>query len=63
LVEKRVYTGVSAKAVKGLKRLVPERDIYVATSPAGNGYTVVTIDKDARSIKDEAKAKNSRSKL
>lgn len=46
--EKRVYTGVSAKAVKGLKRLSPEREIYVAASPGGKGYTVVTKDKGER---------------
>lgn len=51
MAERRVYTGVSAKAVKGLKRLSPEREIYVSTAPGGKGYTVITKDKDERPSK------------
>lgn len=42
MAEKRVYTFVSGKAVKGLQRIARNRDVYVSTSPSDRGYTVIT---------------------
>lgn len=41
----RVYTYVSGKAVKGLQRLAPHRELYVKESPSARGYTVITKDR------------------
>lgn len=42
MAEKRVYTAVSGKAVKGLQRLVRNRELYVSAVPSDRGYTVIT---------------------
>ena len=44
MADERVYTYVSGKALKGLQRLVPNRDVYIKESPSARGYTVVTRD-------------------
>ena len=44
MADERVYTYVSGKAVKGLQRLTPNREVYVRESPSARGYTVVTRD-------------------
>lgn len=40
MADERIYTHMSGKAVKGLTRLVRNRDVYV--KPSAHGYTVVT---------------------
>lgn len=40
--EMRIYTHVSGKAVKGMKRLFKGRDIYISPSTSSGGYTVLT---------------------
>ena len=44
MADERIYTYVSGKALKGLQRLVPNRDVYMKESASGRGYTVVTRD-------------------
>ena len=41
MTEERVYTRMSGQAVKGLKRLARDREIYVRDEVSG-GFTVVT---------------------
>jgi hypothetical protein len=41
MTDKRVYTRMSGLAVKGLQRLVPDREIYVRDEASG-GFTVIT---------------------
>ena len=40
--ETRVYTHVSGKALKGMKRLFKGRDIYISPTTSPDGYTVLT---------------------
>jgi hypothetical protein len=39
--DERVYTRMSGQAVKGLQRLIRDREIYVRDEASG-GFTVVT---------------------
>jgi hypothetical protein len=41
MTDERVYTRMSGLAVKGLQRLVPDREIYVRDEASG-GFTVIT---------------------
>lgn len=49
MTDKRIYTHVSGKAVKGLQRLVRNREVYV--KPTADGYTVITASKDKKDTK------------
>jgi hypothetical protein len=51
MADKRVYTFVSGKAVKGLQRLVRNRDVYVSATPSDRGYTVLTTPRDNMTAK------------
>jgi hypothetical protein len=44
MADERVYTYVSGKALRGLQRLVPSREVYFKESASAKGYTVVTRD-------------------
>ena len=54
MANKRLYTAVSGKAVIGLKRLVPDREVYVSTTPSERGYTVVTKSAEVGRIRDSS---------
>lgn len=54
MADKRVYTSVSGKAVKGLQRLVREREVYVSMAPSERGYTVVTTAAGMKVSKEPA---------
>ncbi len=51
MAEKRIYTHMSERAVRGLERLSGGRKIHVRASPSG-GYTVVT---EGRKFPDSAR--------
>ena len=54
MADKRVYTSVSGKAVKGLQRLVRGREVYVSMAPSDRGYTVVTTSTGMKPSKESA---------
>lgn len=43
MTDRRIYTHVSGKAVKGLQRLVKNREVFV--KPTADGYTVITASR------------------
>lgn len=44
MTDKRIYTHVSEKAVKGLQRIARNREVFV--QPTADGYNVVTASRD-----------------
>ena len=54
--DERVYTRMSAQAVKGLQRLVRDRKIYVRDDR--EGFTVITKGADASRKSGWAKKRN-----
>lgn len=46
MTDKRVYTHVSRKAVRGLQRIVRGREVFV--KPTEDGYTVITAKAEGR---------------
>ena len=47
MTDKRIYTHVSEKAVKGLQRIARDREVFV--QPTADGYTVVTASREKAS--------------